>query len=98
MIDRGDDELIMMTHEADSVYFNRHTFMCSKLSCGGAIETCLRVAQGHVKNAIAVVRPPGHHATPDRPMGFCIFNNVCVSAKALQERVPDIKKILILDW
>ncbi|PWW74807.1 hypothetical protein C7212DRAFT_206799 [Tuber magnatum] len=96
--DRDDEELIMMTHEADSVYFNRHTFMCSKLSCGGAIETCFRVAQGHVKNAIAVVRPPGHHATPDRSMGFCIFNNVCVSAKALQESVPDIKKILILDW
>ncbi|KAG0125954.1 hypothetical protein HOY82DRAFT_492184 [Tuber indicum] len=96
--DHDDEQLIMMTNEADSVYFNQHTFMCSKLSCGGAIETCLRVAQGHVKNAIAVVRPPGHHATPDCSMGFCIFNNVCVSAKALQERMPDIKKILILDW
>ncbi|RPB00048.1 histone deacetylase superfamily [Choiromyces venosus 120613-1] len=96
--DLDDDELINLTRDADSVYFNQYTFICAKLSCGGVIETCLRVAQGHLKNAIAVVRPPGHHATPHNAMGFCIFNNVCVAAKVLQARVPSVKKILILDW
>lgn len=83
----------------DSCYFNKETFLCAKLSCGGAINTCFQVAQGHLKNAIAVVRPPGHHAEPDNIMGFCMLNNVSVAAKALQKYLPHIvKKVLILDW
>lgn len=54
---------------------------------------------GHVRNAIAVIRPPGHHAEPDHPAGFCFFNNVCVAARVCQRDFPDLcRKVLILDW
>ncbi|EAA59664.1 hypothetical protein AN8042.2 [Aspergillus nidulans FGSC A4] len=74
--DMSDEELIALEHTRDSIYFNNLTFASSLLSVGGAIETCLAVATRKVKNAIAVIRPPGHHAEHDKTMGFCLFNNV----------------------
>lgn len=83
----------------DSIYFHRLTFNTALLSAGGAIDTCLAVVSGDVRNAIAVIRPPGHHAEFDRPMGFCIFDNVSVAARVCQRRYPDTcRKIMILDW
>ena len=83
----------------DSIYLGKLTYLCALLSAGGAIDTCLAVTNGTVKNAIAVIRPPGHHAECDKPMGFCIFDNVSVAAKVCQQRYPDkCRKILILDW
>jgi histone deacetylase 6 len=52
-----------------------------------------------VKNAIAVIRPPGHHAEQHEASGFCIFNNVSIAAKVTQNSFSDrIRRILILDW
>lgn len=52
-----------------------------------------------VRNAVAVIRPPGHHAEHDKACGFCFFNNVCVAAKAVQQEFPELcRKIMILDW
>lgn len=86
--------------EGDSIYFNKQTFLSAVLSAGGAIEVCKAVAARKVvKNAIAVIRPPGHHAEFDRPMGFCLFNNVCVAARACQQDFgAKCRKILIVDW
>ena len=53
------------------------------LAAGGAIDIALGVAKGQVPPGIALVRPPGHHATADRAMGFCLINNVAVAARAL---------------
>ncbi|KAE8134720.1 hypothetical protein BDV38DRAFT_285494 [Aspergillus pseudotamarii] len=97
--DMTDDELIALEHTRDSIYFNKLTFASSLLSVGGAIETCLAVATRKVKNAIAVIRPPGHHAEHDKTMGFCLFNNVSVAARVCQRQLGEIcRKILILDW
>ena len=88
-----------MSEESDSVYFNKSTFYCSKLSAGGAIESCAAVTAGAFKNAVAVIRPPGHHAVPTEPQGFCIFNNVAVAAKVCQAQYPTVcRKVLIFDW
>jgi histone deacetylase 6 len=83
----------------DSVYLHPLTNYCARLSAGGAIEACRAVVGGAVKNAIAVIRPPGHHAEHGSPGGFCFFNNVCVATRVCQEDFPDLcRKVLILDW
>ncbi|KAJ5272293.1 Histone deacetylase clr3 [Penicillium angulare] len=95
----SDDALVTLEHNRDSIYFNRLTFDSALLSAGGAIDTCLAVAQRKVKNAIAVIRPPGHHAENNTAMGFCLFNNVSVAARVCQQTLGDeARKILILDW
>jgi histone deacetylase 6 len=82
-----------------SLYVGSLTFEASLISAGGAIETCKHVVAGSVKNAIAVIRPPGHHAEYNDSMGFCIFNNVGIAARVCQEDFPETcRKILILDW
>jgi histone deacetylase 6 len=99
LIDMPDEVLIQLEKERDSIYFNKLTFDAAILSTGGAIETCLAVAQRKVKNAIAVIRPPGHHAEDDAAMGFCLFNNVSVAARVCQNKLGDAcRKIMILDW
>ena len=93
------EELLKQTENGDSVYFNNDSLLSAKLSCGGAIEACKAVVEGKVKNALAVVRPPGHHAEPQAPGGFCLFSNVAVAATAILKSYPEsVRKIVIIDW
>lgn len=66
-------------------------------AAGLAVSAVDAVATGRVRNAFCVVRPPGHHATADRGMGFCIFNNVAIAARHAQ-KAHGIGKVLIVDW
>lgn len=96
-------ELRAMTKQFDqgreSLYIGALSYPVALLSAGGAIDTCKNVVAGNVKNAFAVIRPPGHHAEFDSPMGFCLFNNVPVAVKVCQRDYPDLcRKVLILDW
>ncbi|CAK7568520.1 MAG: Histone deacetylase hda1 [Sporothrix epigloea] len=89
----------VMDEGRDSLYVGTMTYEASLLSAGGAIETCKAVVRGDVKNAFAVIRPPGHHAEFDQPMGFCLFNNVPIATRVCQKEYPDVcRKVLILDW
>lgn len=89
------DEAAML----DSIYFNHATYECAKLAVGGAIEACKAVVEGAVRNAIAIIRPPGHHAESTQPSGFCIFNNVPIATRVCQNAYPETcRKVLILDW
>ena len=56
----------------------------ARRTAGGLIDLCLGVLGGTYANGLALVRPPGHHATAEQAMGFCLFNNVAVAAAALQ--------------
>ena len=83
----------------DSIYFHNSTFECATLAAGGAIEACRAVVRGDVRNSIAIIRPPGHHAEHNQPSGFCIFNNVPIAARVCQNDFPEkCRKVLILDW
>ena len=64
---------------------------------GGVLNAVDRVFAGDVKNAFCAVRPPGHHATPTRGMGFCVFNNVAVAARYAQKN-HGAERVLIVDW
>ncbi|KAF2084740.1 hypothetical protein K490DRAFT_48424 [Saccharata proteae CBS 121410] len=97
----NNEQLLAVVEESqhDSIYLHQETFVSATLSAGGAIAACRAVVAGHVKNVIAVIRPPGHHAEHDRPMGFCFFNNVSIAARVCQNDFPDkCRKILIVDW
>jgi len=69
----------------------------ARLAAGAAIGAVDAVLSGRADNALAVVRPPGHHATPDRQMGFCLLNNIAIAARHAQS-AHGIKKVLILDY
>ena len=66
-------------------------------SAGTSIAACRAVVEGTTRSAFVATRPPGHHATPTRPMGFCLFNNVAVAARWLQAE-RHAERVLILDW
>lgn len=92
------EQLLKLGTISDSMYFNNESAYCARLASGGAIETCKAVVQRRVKNAIAVIRPPGHHAEPDQASGFCLFNNVSVAVRVTMQNQPEIQRVLILDW
>jgi acetoin utilization deacetylase AcuC-like enzyme len=66
-------------------------------SAGSAIAAARAVATGDLHAAFVAARPPGHHATPDRAMGFCLFNSVAVVARWLQAH-GHAERVLIVDW
>jgi acetoin utilization deacetylase AcuC-like enzyme len=67
------------------------------LAAGGVLNTVDLVLEGKAENAFCAVRPPGHHATANQAMGFCIFNNVAVAARHAQA-VHGVERVAILDW
>ncbi len=69
----------------------------ARLAAGGALALADAVIDGSVDNGFALLRPPGHHAESDQALGFCLFNNIAITARYLQ-RQHGLDKILILDW
>jgi len=73
------------------------SFDAALRAAGGTIAAIDSVLSGEVDRAFPIVRPPGHHAEADRPMGFCLFNNVAVGAAYLTE-VKGLERVLVIDW
>ena len=66
-------------------------------AAGGALNAVDAVMSGRARNAFCVLRPPGHHATASRGMGFCLLNNVALAARYAQRR-HGVERVLIVDW
>jgi acetoin utilization deacetylase AcuC-like enzyme len=64
---------------------------------GAALNAVDAVVTGQAKNAFCIVRPPGHHATAARGMGFCLFDNIAIAARYAQ-RKHGLSRVLIADW
>jgi acetoin utilization deacetylase AcuC-like enzyme len=69
----------------------------ARLAAGCALSAIDAVFSGTVQNAFCAVRPPGHHASSARGMGFCLFNNIAVAARYAQQR-HSAERVLIADW
>jgi acetoin utilization deacetylase AcuC-like enzyme len=81
--------------DADT-YFSPRTWDAALAAAGSTVQLTLDVLHGRYSHGIAVVRPPGHHATRDRAMGFCLLNNVAAAAAAA--RAQGAARVAILDW
>ncbi len=77
-------------------YVTPSSFEDALLAAGGVMTCARAVLNGDANNAFAIIRPPGHHAEPDRPMGFCIFNNVAIAAHDVLTRGLD--RVAIIDY
>ena len=73
------------------------SFRIALLAVGSGILASDKIMNGCIQNAFCAVRPPGHHAEKKRAMGFCLFNNVAITARYLQHKYS-LEKILIIDW
>jgi acetoin utilization deacetylase AcuC-like enzyme len=81
--------------EADTVV-SKESFDIGLLAAGACCAAVEAVLKSKDKTALCLVRPPGHHATPTHSMGFCLFNNVALSARHAQKLGAE--KVLIVDW
>ena len=86
--ERGDSWIDLDTYVCKSDYET------ARLAAGGVLQVCRNVVKGDAQNAYALVRPPGHHASAERSMGFCLFNNAGIAAHELSKKK---KRILIFD-
>jgi acetoin utilization deacetylase AcuC-like enzyme len=76
-------------------YVCRSDYKIARLAAGGLVKACINIINGKTDNAFALIRPPGHHATKNRSMGFCLFNNAAIAANELSKQG---KKVLIFDF
>jgi acetoin utilization deacetylase AcuC-like enzyme len=68
----------------------------ARRAAGAVVEAVRTVARGEAERAFCAVRPPGHHAGPETPMGFCLYSNVAVGARAAQ--AAGLKRIAVVDF
>ncbi len=78
-------------------YINEYTYKTAKLAAGGCTKLADAIMNEEFKRGFALVRPPGHHAEAGRAMGFCIFNNVAITAMHLVEKYG-LERVLIVDF
>jgi acetoin utilization deacetylase AcuC-like enzyme len=82
--------------DADTIMCPR-TYDVALHAAGACVAAVDAILKDEAKTALSLIRPPGHHATPDQAMGFCLFNNVALAADHAR-RKHGVNRILIIDW
>ncbi|XP_071082347.1 histone deacetylase 6-like isoform X2 [Haliotis cracherodii] len=93
----SEEQLKNLSQMYDYIYFHNHIYESAQLALGGAIDLVDHVVTGRLRNGMAIIRPPGHHAMKEEFNGYCYLNNVAVSAKLALDN-HNLKRILIVDW
>ena len=78
-------------------YTTPGTWDAARMAAGAALRATEAVVTGQVTNAFALIRPPGHHATPSQPMGFCMFNNIAIAARHALDMLG-VERVAIVDF
>ena len=86
----------MMHLDADT-YASPTSYEIARLAAGGVVRAVDAVMSSEAKNALAAVRPPGHHAIGPRGMGFCLLGNIAIAARHAQ-RAYGLKRVMIVDY
>ena len=86
-----------MTHLDPDTYAGPDALTIALLSAGGAVGAVGAVLSGTATNGLAAIRPPGHHAMPDRGMGFCLLGNGAIAVRQAQTQYG-IERVLIVDY
>lgn len=78
-------------------YVLPQSYRLARLAVGGVLNSIDAVLEGSAENALVCVRPPGHHATPSTPMGFCLLSNVAIAARYAIEK-HGLERVAIVDF
>jgi len=82
--------------DADTVVSSK-SYETSLLAVGGCLEMADAIMSGNISGGFALIRPPGHHAEYGKAMGFCLFNNIAITARYLLKKYG-LKRVAIFDW
>ncbi|CAJ1329166.1 unnamed protein product [Effrenium voratum] len=93
----SESEAIKLSQQFDSVFLCPESTEAGLLAAGSVLEATARVCAGELQSAVCVVRPPGHHAEPKAPRGFCLFGNVGLAAAHAQSRGLS-QRTLVVDF
>lgn len=94
---RASEEFAGPTLVGDAICAGPGTWAACLSAAGAAIAAVTEVVAGRLDSAFALVRPPGHHATPDTAMGSCLVNNIAVAARYAQRHLG-VGRVAIVDW
>jgi len=92
MFERGGQDYVQIDPDT---HMSSGSLDAARLAAGAGLDAIEALRSGEADNAFCLVRPPGHHATPNRAMGFCLFNNIAVAAHSITEAG---EKVAIVDF
>uniref|UniRef100_A0A452R4V9 Protein deacetylase HDAC6 n=1 Tax=Ursus americanus TaxID=9643 RepID=A0A452R4V9_URSAM len=93
----NEGELRILADTYDSVYLHPNSYTCACLASGSVLRLVDAVLGNEIRNGMAIIRPPGHHAQHSLMDGYCMFNHVAVAARYAQKKHA-IQRVLIVDW
>ncbi|XP_043103725.1 histone deacetylase 6 isoform X2 [Puntigrus tetrazona] len=91
-------DLHRLGNDYNSIYISNESYTCALMAAGSCFNSVQAMLTGQVRNGVAIVRPPGHHAEKDTACGFCFFNTAALAARYAQSITRESLRVLILDW